>query len=293
MIVRTLDRRYAVLQVLRSDERGEICVCQDLEDQGAERCLLARFRDPALNRSLLPLLTRQRLNAAFEDYLGVFSRDGDVYARFRYTDAPLLSQRLERGDFGFRERLEIGGNLLERMALLNMPSVLQLEALGEENVTVDDALRVRFNYVLSHLDNVENVDMGFVCTRLSDLLGRLFDPERAALAVPELEAYRKELEEGKFSTYVDLYAGYDRVRRALLERTPSGPAEPQTWLFRLWARIKGLARFVRPVLVGVVLIAAFCYLVYTLLQPAQPTGTPVLYDAIGTVEIQQSGTGQT
>ena len=52
---------------------------------------------------------------------------------------------------------------------------------------------------------------------------------------------------------------------------------------------KKLARFVRPILVGVVLIAAFCYLVYTLLQPAQPTGTPVLYDAIGTVEIHQDG----
>ena len=33
MIVRTLDRQFAVLQVLRSDENEEILVCQDLEDQ--------------------------------------------------------------------------------------------------------------------------------------------------------------------------------------------------------------------------------------------------------------------
>ena len=100
----------------------------------------------------------------------------------------------------------------------------------------------------------------------------------------------KELFLRIFHTHLyGFYAGYDRVRKALLERTFSGPAEPQTWLFRLWARVKKLARFVRPILVGVVLIAAFCYLVYTLLQPAQPTGTPVLYDAIGTVEIHQDG----
>ena len=76
------------------------------------------------------------------------------------------------------------------------------------------------------------------------------------------------------------------MRKQLLQRTLSGPVEPRTWLFRLWERLKRLTRFVKPVLAGVVLVAAFCYLVYTLLLPAQPKGTPVLFDRIGTVEIQ-------
>ena len=69
MIVQTLERRFVVLQVLRRDERAEICVCQDTEDEDAGLYTLARFRDPALHRCLLPMLVRQRLNPAFEDYL--------------------------------------------------------------------------------------------------------------------------------------------------------------------------------------------------------------------------------
>ena len=286
MIVRTPERQFVVLQVLRSSENEEICVCRDPEDEGAGLYILARFRSPTLNRYLLPMLARQQSNEAFEDYLGVFSRDGDVYARFRYTDAPPLAQRLERGDLGFRERLEIGGNLLERMTLLNMPHALQFQALRADNVTVDDALRVRFNYVLESMDNCFNADIGFVCIRVAELLQRIFAPECSARAVPELEEYLKRLEQTRFQSYLEIYAGYDQVRKQLLERTLSGPVEPRTWLFRLWERLKKLTRFVKPVLTGVVLVAAFCYLVYTLLLPAQPKGTPVLFDRIGTVEIQ-------
>lgn len=292
MIVRTLERQFVVLQVLRSSENEEICVCQDLEDEEAGLYTLARFRNPALNRYLLPMLVRQQSNPAFEDYLGVFSRDGDIYARFRYTDAPLLVQRLERGDFSFRERLEIGGNLLERVALLNMPASLQFQALWDGNVTVDDSLRVRFNYGLESMDNCFNADIGFVSVRVAELLQKLFAPERSSKSVPELEAYLKLLEQTRFQNYLEIYAGYDQVRKKLLERTMSGPAEPRTWLFRLWERLKKLARFAKPVLAGLVLVAAFCYLVYTLLLPAQPKGTPVLFDSIGTVEIQSEETVQ-
>ena len=292
MIVRTLERQFVVLQVLRSEENEEICVCQDPEDEGGGLYTLARFRSPALNRYLLPMLAREKLNTAFEDYLGVFSRDGEVYARFRYTDAPLLTDRLARGDFSFRERLEIGGNLLERVTLLNMPPALQFQALRDGNVTVDDALRVRFNYVLESMDNCFNADIGFVCVRVNELLQKLFARELSARSLPELEEYLKLLEQTRFQSYLEIYAGYDRVRKALLERTLTGPAEPRTWLFRLWARLKKLTRFVRPVLGGLVLVAAFCYLVYTLLLPAQPKGTPVLFDSIGTVEMQTGDSGQ-
>lgn len=290
MIVRTLERRFAVLRVLCSNQNREIYVCQDLEEEGARLCTLARFRDPALNCQLLPMLARQQDNPAFEDYLGLFTQDGDLYARFRYSEAPTLAQRLERGDLGLRERLEIGGNLLERMALLNMPAPLQFEALQEGNVTVDAALQVRFNYVLGSMAAFFNVNMDFVCLQTWELLHALFASELSARAVPELEAYLRQLKGSSFKTYLEMYTGYDRVRKKLLERSLDRPVEPATWLFRLWNRIKKLSWFVRPVLAGLVLVAALCYLLYTLLLPPQPKGTPVFFNHIGTVEIQGADT---
>lgn len=290
MIVRTMDQRFAVLRVLRRGADEEIYVCRDLNDPQGELCTLARFHNPALNRYLLPMLARQQENPAFEDFLGLFSRDGDLYARFRYSEAPFLSQRLEAGDFGFEERLVIGGNLLERMTLLNMPVPLQFEALRERNVTVDDSLQVRFNYVLESMTACYNVDMGFVCVRVGELLRVLFDPELSARGVPELEALLEDLDLARYGSYLELYRAYDGVRAALRGRVQNGRVEPDTWLFRLWGHIKELRRFVKPVLGGLVLVAAFCYLVYTLLVPARPAGTPVRFDQIGTVQIQSART---
>lgn len=287
MIVRTQSRRFAVVRVLSAREDDEISLCRDTEDAHEGLFLLVRFRSPELSRRLAPVLVRQQRNPAFEDYLGLFTHEGDLCARFRYSSAPLLEERLKE-PLQLRERLAICGNLLERMALLNMPPLLQYEALRKENVTVDDALTVRFNYSLAQMEPCFEADMRFICLQVQELLELLFAPELAAQAVPELKAYLECLEQGGFGTYLEIYGGYNQVRRSLKDRTADDPAEPQTRLFRLWARIKSLSRFVRPVVAGLVLVAAFCYLIFTLRVPQMPKGTPVTFNNIGTVEIQSA-----
>lgn len=289
MIVQTLERRYAVLQVLRSTAQEEVSVCRDLGEDPPRTYTLVRFRDPAVNRYVLPMLLEQRSNPAFEDFLELFSQDGDLYARFARSEAPTLAQRLEDGVLSLAERLEIGRNLVKRMTLLNMPPPLQFEALREGNLTVDDSLSVGFNYVLESMNACFNVDMGFVCIRTEEILRSLFARELSAEAAPELLPYLKNLEQTVYKDYLEIYAGYDRVYQALKDRTQAGKVVPRTWLFRLWERIKGLRRFVKPILYGLVLVATFCYLLYTLLCPPLPKGTPVQFDRIGTVTIQTPG----
>jgi hypothetical protein len=285
MIIRTPEKSFAVVQVLRSEQDEEICVCREL-DGGGELSTLARFRSPALKQELLPMLAREQSNPAFEDFLGLFTQNGDLCARFRFTQAPTLRARLDRGDLTFRERLEIGSGVLTRMTLLNMPALLQYEALQERNVTVDDALRVRFNYDLGPMAACFNRGMGFVCLQVQEILKALFAPELEAQSVPELLPLLNELEQTVYTDYLSIYRRYDGIRRALELRTGGAPAQPQTWLFRMWDRVKALRRFVRPIAAGLVLIAAFCYLLYSLQAPKALKGTPVTFTSIGTVEIR-------
>lgn len=284
MIVQTLERRYAVLQVLRSTADEEVSVCRDLQEEQNRLYTLVRFKDPSINRYILPMLLSQQSNPDFEDFLGLFSQDGDLYARFTRSGAPTLTQRLEDG-LRLVERLEIGRSLTERMTLLNMPAPLQFEALREGNVTVDESMSVRFNYVLESMNGCFNVDIGFVCLRIQEIMQRLFAPELAAQAAPELVVYLRKLEQTVYKSYLEIYAGYDAVLQALLGREQAGAVTPRTWLFRLWERIKGLKRYVIPILGGLVLVVSLCYLVYTLICPPMPVGTPVIYDRIGTVDI--------
>lgn len=286
MLVRTQQQRFAVVRVLRETPEEEISLCRELTENGG-LYTLARFRNPDICRLMLPTLARQRDNVAFSDYLGLFTQEGDLYARFRYTDAPTLTQRLEAGKWSLPERLEVGGNLLERMTLQNMPGFLQYEALREQNITVDDALCVRFNYLLEPLSIGFAVDMSLICIRVEELLRELFAPELAAKSAPELEEFLARLAACGCATYLEIYSGYDRVRTQLQQRVLTGQVEPQTWLFRLWRRIKGATRFVRPLLAGLVVVAAFCYLLYTVFLPPIPKGTPVRFDQVGTVVLQK------
>ncbi len=287
MIIRTQDRRFQVVQVLRRTNGADYCVCRDPDDPETAPELLGCFRDPALRERMLAELAPQAGNGRFTDLLGLFTQDGALYARFRYTQAPPITWRMEDERLGLRTRLEIGGNLLERMALMNMPEAVQLEVLTPENITVDDALNVRFNYVMATAGGRIQTEPAQVAAQAAQVLEGLCRKELAEESVPELTDYLAALRAGEYEGYVRMYAGFDQVRKALLAREIATGVEPRTWLFRLWKKIKGLARFVRPVLAGLVLLASCLYLVYTLLSPTQPEGTPVIFEKIGTVDVVQ------
>ncbi len=286
MVIRTPQQRFEVVQVLSTSTVAEFCTCRDLNQQRGQTELLARFWNRGLCEGLLPILVNQPEQGTFRDLLGMFTRDGELYARFAYTEAPLLGQRITDESLGLKTRLEIAGNLLERMALLNMPPAVQMGALEDRNVTVDDALRVRFNYVLSSLGEQLEAGYGDVSCRTAQLIRQLFVKELTAQSVPELEGYLAKMQAGAYTGYIGMYSDYDRVRKELLLREVRADMEPQTWLFRMWEKIKSLSRFVRPVLAGLLVVASCLYLIYTLLEPTQPKGTPVIFEQIGTVDIE-------
>ena len=286
MIIRTPEQRFTVLRVLQRTEEQEICLCQELGREPEEVSTLIRFRNPARSRHLLPMMIRQKENPAFEDFLGVFTQQEDLCVRFRYSEAPSLQSWLQRDTLSLMERLEIGANLLERAMLLNMPAPILSEVLREENITVDEAMRVRFNYFLTTVLTAGQTDLGFICGRLYHLMQLLFAAELKTRALPPLDELLTRLREASFESLVEIYGAYDLFRQAVENQISIKPAEPQTWLFRLWAAVKKLSRFIKPVLGGLVLVAAFCYLIYTLLAPARPKGTPFFIDQIGTVEIE-------
>ena len=77
MIVQTMQRQYAVLQVLHSDAREESSLCKDLETD--QLCLLVRFRDAADCRRMLPLMAAQRSNRFFAFQVAI-----PLYQRISY-----------------------------------------------------------------------------------------------------------------------------------------------------------------------------------------------------------------
>lgn len=296
MLIHSLRKEYAVLRILKTTRDIDISVCRDTGAKKEQTQLIVTMKNPDLIYRLMPFFVEQRKsNAAFQDFQDCFAQDGKLYLVFVYREKPLLSKKIAEENHSFRERLEIGKNLLSWMVLQQIPDCIQYDVLQEDNLLLDDALQVYFNYQLENVTGYFTSTGSKVQPQLAKIFERIFKAEIDTRSADELPAFIEELEKGRFADYLDIYQAYDKLYDLLKNRHEQGQLEPQNFLFRLWERIKGLTRYLKPVLACIVLATALGYLVYTVANPnnVAASANSVIINSIGTVEIETPETGQT
>lgn len=289
MLIHSLKKEYTVLRVLKTSRDMDSSVCRESAARRDQTQLIVTVKNPDLIYRLMPFFVEQRKeNPAFQDLQECFAQDGKLYLVFAYREKPTLARKLAEGNYSFRERLEIGKNLLSWMVLQQMPDCIQYDVLQEENLLLDDALQVYFNYQLENMAGYFTASGSRVQPQLARIFKGIFQTEIAARSADELPAFLEELEQGSFTDYLDIYQAYSRLYDLLKGREELGQLEPQNFLFLLWDRIKRLTRFLKPVLAVIVLATALGYLVYTAANPSSvaASANPVIIKSIGTVEIE-------
>lgn len=296
MLIHSLRKEYVVLRILKTTRDIDISVCRDSGARKEQARLIVTMKNPDIIYRLMPFFVEQRKNnSAFQDFQECFAQDGKLYLVFVYRERPLLSKKIAEENYSFRERLEIGKNLLSWMVLQQIPDCIQYDVLQEDNLLLDDALQVYFNYQMENVAGYFAATGSKVQPQLARIFERIFQAEIDARSADELPAFIEELEQGSFADYLDIYQAYDKLYDLLKNRHEQGQLEPRNFLFRLWERIKGLTRYLKPVLAGIVLATAVGYLVYTVANPdsVAASANPVIIKSIGTVEIVTPETEQT
>jgi hypothetical protein len=284
MLIQTLNRRYSVILVLNTSNDADVCVCRDIWEDSGREYLLVAVKNPDLICRCAPFYTRQAGNRSFTDFIECFSRDGQFYIVFAYYAKPTLKAKLTDELYFLSERLDIGKNLLSQILLQNMPPNILYEALQDRNLLLDDALQVHFNYVLEEVASFALFSFDRVQMELARVFRFLLRQEIAGQSSDEIRSFVDDLEACAFTDYMSVYEAYDRIYDMLKALVENGEINPRSFLFRCWERIKRLARLMRPVLVGVVLVTALVFLVYSIANPApKPGSPPPSIEAIGTV----------
>ncbi len=289
MLIQTLRRKFTVLRMLKSNRDLDIAVCRDLLEKKEQPYLVIALKNPDLIYRTMPFFAAQREDPSFQDFRDCFSQEGRFYLVFSYYDKPRLFEKLAEENYSLQERLIIGKSLLSRMVLLNMPANLQYEALQERNLLLDDTLQVYFNYRLEEIPDHHLLTGAKVQGELGGIFRVLLQKEIATRVSAELLVFIERLEQGAFVDYLAVYQAYDQLHVLLRGMQEEGEAEPQSLLFRTWERIKGLGRFVKPVLMALILVTASGYMIYTLIHPPGTAGTggaPVVIEKIGTVNVE-------
>lgn len=287
MFVETINRSFTVIRMLSSTNCCEISVCKDLTEEKNKTYLLVCLKDMDIIYKTITFFTSLKENTSFEDFVDCFSQNGYFYIVFDYKEKDLLYDKIKEKGFHLKERLEIAKNLLTEITLQNMPKYLQYEALSQNNLLLDDTLTVKFNYSLNEIDKFGILTTNKFEIRLVEVFELIFQNELEAKISVELENFITDLAERKYKSYIEIYKAFNEVYSLLINKMAEGSVEPQSFWFKLWNFIKGLAKYIKPVIGAILVLVLIGYLIYSIKNPEAVTANAngVKFQSIGTVDL--------
>jgi hypothetical protein len=291
MVINTLKHNYYVIHKLNEDQEFETHLCYEVDKNTQNRYRVLRLKSKDLTYQLISVFMELKEQSSFTDFYDCFSKDGFLYLVFLHNDYPLLVKKLDNERCELKERLEIGKTLLEHILMLNMPDFILYDALSESGVTVSPALEVQFNYSLTSIRQYQTIGISEVKKRICILFTHLFEYELKKEASGDIEDFITELKELEFKNYFEIFKKYE----ALYEKLSTGDLiqkiKPHTFLFRLWDRIKGLGKYVKPLVSAAIVLLIAGYLIYSIMNKKVDEATVFNFEQIGTVTID-NGTGK-
>ena len=288
MRIQTLSKDYEILRIVETDARKDILIARDTGQQKTEKYLLVALKQGKDIQRFIPFCAEQKKNKPFDDFMEYFPRDGFLYLVFRYYDCPSLKKRLEEDEVPLMERLQIIRSMIHRMVYLNIPLYLQYEALQDTNLLVDESGTVYFNYCFTDPDRFESIGTMEIWNRITDILTTVFAVELADQSCPPLELFITKVGTGTFSNALEMLRSYEEVYRELQSLKEQNAIKPRSLGFRLWDRIKKIFKYLKYLLLVLVVGALLFYLILTVKTPQYETGDVLNYHYIGTLEIRET-----
>ncbi|MCH5264623.1 MAG: hypothetical protein J1F02_01900 [Lachnospiraceae bacterium] len=285
MIIQTLGKKYVVLKCFSSDSQIDRFLCQ--EEAAGERCTVIRIKDRDWIAKTMEFLMKAVENPAFTDLQFCFSSEEYFHVVFSCGEGDTLGKKLQNEASSLEERLAIGRNLLERMMLLKMPDYFMQDCLAPETIVVLSSLEIRFLYELKDICQYDTVHFDNVCGRLYQVLAFLFQRELQKKQIPVLKDFLHKVQDSVWTDWMEIYREYTEMCERIGTMSPEELAQPKTWLFRAWDRIRQYITPAKKLLGAVLLLFAVLYLAYTVRQSMKEPVIKKSFDYIGTLELRE------
>ncbi len=286
MVIEALKHRYYVIHKAEGTPKYEVFCCREYVDAQHPAYDIYCIRESELVQKLILELTDREKEKNFADLYEYFSKDGILYLALIHKDGLPLEKKLEEEACPLKERIQIGKNLLEQILLLSVPDYFLASLWEGGQILVDQGLSIGFRYRLEGILLTEKERDVSIRNGLSDLFELLFQKEIALEKCKEIPKFIRELREGKFVSVRDIYQEYNELCEILNNLGERGNIRPNTFLFRVWDRIKRGFPYVKKALAVVIVFLLVGYLIYTIVYP-KDTVACLKYETIGTLTIEE------
>lgn len=287
MVINFQNGQYELISKIKTAGSGaiELYAASDAGVEGV-KYTIACVNDLELARKLVPVTTKANINFSFKDLYASFNADGRYYVVFSHASGKTLQQVIERANCSLQERLLLMKNIFAQIFLLNMPECFLYEILRKDNIVVDDALGVRFNYFFTEVDYYWKVQEKDCINRVSGLVQELFAKELEQKSSRELTKFARDMREGRFGYLWDCYVAYDNIYEVVLTKSERQELQPRRIWWRAWEKLKQIFPKIRAALAAALIISAALYLLLTLPNP-MISDNGISFGQIGTLEIEE------
>ena len=291
MLIRNYDSDYIVVKHVQSMQSRELYLCHKLHDSAKKEYDVLCIKDVELCRKMIEHITKEVDTKKFVDFVEFFTFQGNLVLVFVHYSGVALTQKLSSEKCPFMERLEMAHNLLEHMVYLHMPLSFQIDALELDHIMAVQGQEIQFQYGFSQMERWSQCKIQEVGTGVNLAFRQLFATELEQMTCPELEQFLKWLLQGEYRTYLDIYEAFGPCYEALKAKTEEDLAAPHTRAFRIWEKLKIIGKWLKRILMVLILLGALIYLTISLgeyLFPSESDGAIATdrFDYIGTVQIQ-------
>ncbi len=285
MLIKFLEKRYEVIQKLKTTGVLDLYVAKDINDVRQKLYTIVCVSDRELARKLIPFTTKENTSIAFKDLHESFNLEGKYYIVFQYAQGETLQQVLQENVYDLKERLLLLKNIFGQIILLNMPECFIYEVLRKDNIVVDQALGVRFNYFFTEVDYYWQVTSKNCLHRINELVQELFQKELTDKSVRELKDFSKKLKQERLEDIWECYEAYNDFYENLLWKTEHQEIRPRRIWWKAWDAFKKKIPVLKAVLTILLIFASGAFLLKSLPNPVL-SEDGITFDQIGTLQIQ-------
>ena len=283
MVIRYLDRQYEIIANVKSTSDLKLYSARESGGTEQKPCTIACISNAALAKKLVPVTTKKNTCLTFTDLRTSFNADGRYYIVFDHAVGQTLQQSLADHSYNLKERLLIFRNICSRIFVQNMPDCFVYEILRKDNIVINDALDVRFNYFFTEVDYYSQATEKDCLYRISGLARELFQKEITEKSARELAGFVSDLEHGRYAYIWDCYDAFNTVYDRLMLHDRQTLQPGRIW-WRAWEAFKKKLPVIRTVLTTLLILAAGIFLLLNLPDPVL-SEEGISFSRIGTLQI--------
>lgn len=281
MVIRNLSKQYRIIREWGTS--GEITqyICREEEEQ--KDCRIAVQNLGQVSNNEIRFLMEQVNNCRFQDFIDFFTDSENLYVVMAHAGEESLKAKLAE-ECSFRERMEIGKNLLEHILLSDIPDYFFQASMDTELIYVSPSLEIGLCYDLSYLDEFESAGFQKGAFKLGRILWELYREELSIRAFGPMEGLIYDLENSGFSSVLEVYERFQEIYREWAGKKRE-QMEPESFPFRMWKRIKQAGKFLKTAAAVGIMALAVVYLGLSIRQFLKEPQNADNYSVIGTLKI--------